>query len=613
MMCRSFGWALACSVLVLVYPADTMQLAFRGLHINVSVALFLLATCLQVAAHDLRNRAAAVAMAAGGAVLLLASILMYEAAIALLPFPLLVLVAREGVGPALQRVRQRPEAAALWLAAAVVFVAYAWMVSSGRATYQGSVAGPSVTATLAGTWAKLFSVGALRSLLGGWYDAAGMLRHEFSRYGYLALATLACCGTVAVLRSAIGSRAEAVAGENVGEVRTRSALRMAACGFVLLLLGYAPFLVSPAHLAITQRTYLFATPGAAFVVIALLVWIAGRTRAAAALSFAALTLLGLASQLFQFQQYVTISEHQRTLLRGIVESAPPDLGQRTLVVLDGSNRLNHTWMLRDNIALALSYLYAKPVTNVEICLSPSRAWQRLDGLGRPGECLQDAAGWRFRRAAPVGGPGVPPATAGPDVVVAAADAVVVTIREDGSPEPQEALDAHRRLLATGSGDMERRYRGFLLPQAPSRLVQQFTRVRETGSYRTDFGRWWSIEEPIHGSGWREADWTIGSFRHDAGSWSVTPTSSLVFEVQPRGRAGRMSGHFDAMAGGREGFQLRLNGHPVAARWADERRFDADLPAGMLLDGRNVLEVSARPAPDYYGLGAKMTWLQVDAR
>lgn len=599
---RSEAWALAAGVLVILHPADTMQVPFRSLHINVSLALLLVSACLLVAAHDHPRRRAGALLAACAGALLLAAALMYEAALPLLLLPLAVLWAADGLRATLPRLRERPEVPLLWLGAAAAWALYAWSIATTGETYQGHVAGPDIGATLARTWHQLFTVGALRALAGGWHDAAAILRVEYARYGYLLAGTLLCCATAWGAARLARPRAAAT-----GRPPARRILGLAACGLVLLLLGYILFLPSPAHLASTQRTYLFATPGAVLVTLAGLIALARVATALAAAAFAALVLLGLAAQLLYFQQYALISERQREVLRAIVEAQPAGTGGRTLLVLDGSNRLNHTWMLRDSLRHALTYLQGRPVTRVEICLWPSGAWQALDGFGRPGQCEQTASGWRLRPAAPVGGPGVAPYERGPDLELPAAGTLVARIGDEGLSAGAGAR------LAAGDEPVARRYRGFLVAPPATGLLRQFTAVRETARYRTDLGRWWNIDQPPEGSGWRDADWSVGHFHHDAGAWTVMPTATLSFLLAPRGGPGVLRGRFDALAGGREGFALRVNGQPVEARWLDDYHFQADVPAGALADGRNVLEFRARTAPDYYGLGAKLTWLEVDAR
>lgn len=610
---RSFGWGLACSLLMLAYPADTMQLAFRGIHINMALALLLLAGALAVRAHYHGLRGVGVALGAAAGALFLASILMYEAAAALLPLPLLVLLAAEGGRGTLRRMRGRPELALLWLAAPALFLLHAWRVSAARATYQASIGAPDALAGLAAAFPKLFTVGAVRALAGGWFDAVRMVRTEFASPLYLVLAAAACCAAI-VLAAALARRLRLQPELSAATAGPRlRALRLAAAGIVLMLLGYVPFLLSGAHMAITQRTYLFASPGAVFAWLAALVLLASLARRTAGAAFALMALAGLAAQLYQFHRYVAISEQQRTILRSIVESFPGDLGDRTLLLLDGSNRLNHTWMLRDNMQHALSYLYDRELKSVEICLMPAASWQRLDRFGRPGECLQEASGWRLRPAAPAGGPGVQAAPAQADRFIPAQQAVVLRIAEDGSIARDPALSAYRERLVQGDDPVARRYRAILLPREPSPLLGQFADGRDPAFYRTDFGRWWSIEEPIHGSGWREADWDIGTLRHDASAWTVSDTARLVFELRPAADVVAVRGWFSTMTPQPAGIGLRLNGQPLSAQWPDATHFEARVPASMLKEGGNVLEVQSRTASDYYGLGAKMTRLEVDGR
>jgi putative flippase GtrA len=609
---RSIGWALAASVLVLVYPADTMQLSLRGLHINVALALLLLGACLAVAGHYQRTRRAAALSGAAAALLFLVSALMYETSLALLPLPLLVLIAAEGLRPALRLVRARPELAAMWFAGAVLWLLNAGIVSASHVTFQAA-AGSQLLPTLAHTWSKLFTVAALRALVGGWYDAWGMLRQEFGRYVYLLAAALMVSGAVLLARR-WSLRLQTPATPAVTAPRWRPVARLAVCGVLMLLLGFAPYLVDEGFLTVTQRTYLFATPGAAFVWLAALVTLAGASRVIASGAFFVLLLAGLAAQLFQFHHYLSISEQQRRALRSIVEAQPGDFGGRTLIVLDGSQRLNHTWMLRENLPFALAYLYGRPVAPVEICLMPARSWQHIGALGRSnGECVEDAAGWHLRPAAPVSGPGMPASKAESETLIPAAKALVVRIAPDNSVAADSALASYRERLAHGDDLAARRYRAVLLPRGPSPLLRQFRDEREVASYHMDFGRWWSMDEPIHGSGWSDPGWVIGRLHHDAAAWTIADPATLVFDVQPAPGGSVMRGQFTAVARPEQGIPLRLNGRPLVARWPDPLHFEADLPPGMLASGRNELEISAPPSADQFGFGVRMTHLEVVPR
>lgn len=609
---RSLGWALAASVLVLVYPADTMQLAFRGIHINMALALLLLGACLAVGAHYQRSRRTALASGAAAGLLVLASTLMYETGLALLPLPLLVLVAAEGWRPAWHRVRARPELAALWLAGAALWVLNAAIVSAKHATLQSGALGPQLFTLLAQTGSKLFTIGALRALVGGWYDAFGILQQEYGRYAYLLAGTLAVAGAVLLARR-WGPRLQLPA--SAGPVsRWPAAARLAACGALLMLLGYVPYLVSVGFLVVTERTYLYASPGAALVWLAALVLLAGASRVLAGAAFFALLLAGFAAQLFQFHHYAAISEQQRSVLRSIVEAQPDDFGDRALVVLDETQSLNQGWMLRENLRYALDYLYGRNISRVEICLMPMRSWQHVDGIGRfGGECMQDAAGWHMRPAGAISGPGMAEVKAEPEVLIPREKAVVVRIAADGSAARDPALAAWHERLAHGDDAVARRYRGVLLPHAASELLRQFRVERQRASYHLDFGRWWSLVQTFRGSGWRESEWYVGQLHHDAAAWTVGDPSTIVFDLQPAAGGSVMRGRFVTKAKPDLEIRLSLNGRPLVVRWPEPLRFEADLPPGTLAAGRNVLAIDAPPARDFYGYGVQMTQLAVEPK
>ena len=607
LMLRSARWAMAFGALVLLYPADTMQLAFRGMHINVAVALVLLASALLVIAHDTLERRRGIVLGAAAAVLLAVAALMYEASLALVPLPLLVLVTRDGFAAAIARLRMRLELSALWLAGAATWLVNLLVATGARGSYQGTVAGTQLTATLQQTVPKLFSVAITRALMDGWLDALRMLRAEYASYIYVIAAAAACCLCIVAVDRWLFRQVQPPPPAD-----SRRLLRLALCGLVALVLGYAPYLLSISHVLINQRTYLFATPGAAMVVLAVLLALAARWRALAASAAAVLILLGFSAQAFQFRHYISISETQRGLLREIVENFDGELGGKTLLILDGSNRLNHTWMLRTNLKWALSYLYGKNLSMVHICLMPSHDWPVLDELGRPGECIEEPGGWRLRQSSVVTGSGfsAPPRTSA--IYLRNEDLVILRIGEDGRITGNSARAERLRQLTLGSEPVAQRYRGVLLPPAwPSGLQAQFVEPPE-GYYRWDFGRWWSMEQPIHGSGWRAAEWELHPMHQDASAWTVNDTATLVFELRRPGPAGVLGGQFDLFASEavRNTLHFSINGQPLKHQWLPDNRFFADIPPGTVREGSNIFEVHAPVAPDYYGLAARLTWFEV---
>ena len=611
---RSLGWGMLMGALVVVYPADTMQLSFRSLHINLALALLLLAAALLVAAYGQQRRLMSCCVGIVAAGLLLTSLLMYETTLALIPLPFLVMYVREGFRLTWERLRNRPELAISWIAGAGLFVVYVLLtISHGASSYQSDlVAGRGPIGLFYDALPKLISIGALRGLLGGWFDAVRMVRTEFSSYAYLSLASLACAGLI-YFRGKIFPRSDSDDSGSV-PVGWQPVLRLSMVGVLLLLLGYAPYLFSNAHLAISQRTFLFATPGAALVWLASLMLLAKLAKWVAGIAAFGLLIWGIGAQLFQFHHYAQIAATQRSLLRGIVENFDGKLGSKTLVILDAANRLGHTWMLRDSLPLTLSYLYKTPVKSVEICLMPGVSWQRRDALQRTGKCVESKNHWTFKAAGPVAGPGLILPSPIPDLAIAKEDIVTLTINADGSIRHEPALDAYRERLQRGTDDAALRYRHILARKSWPLGFKQFQDEEIHDRYRWDFGKWWSLELPTRGSGWREAGWQVNYLHHNASAWKSQERSTLLFDFAPSNKTYRVEGHFDLIVNEtiRNSLRIRLNGRELVHRWGDSGRFEADIPEGVLISGPNTIEFNSATDPNYYGLSARLDWFEVHA-
>ena len=610
---RSMSWAMVMGVLVLVYPADTMQLSFRGLHINLSLALLLLAASVQIAAYEQQRRWISGCFGLVAASLLLVSILMYESAFALMPLPFLIMYVRIGFRQTWRSVCAKPELAFSWVAALAVFVGYVLLTTTQGTSYQSDiVASRGPIDILYAALPKLFSIGMVRGLLGGWLDAAGMVKTEFSNYTYLILASLACAALIGFRRKIFygNYRDDSV----TSPLNWKPIIRLELVGILLLLLGYAPYLFSNAHLAISQRTFLFATVGAAFMWLAVLMVLKKLVRWLAVITGLGLLFFGLGAQLFQFHHYVEIAATQRSLLRSIVENFDGNLSRKTLVILDGSNRLNHTWMLRDSIPGVLSYLYERPIKSVEICLMPSGSWQRFDSLARMGKCVESKEHWTFKPATAVAGPGLPLTASPPNFTIAKDDVITLTINADSSISSEPTLNAYRTNLQRGTDDSALRYRHILARKPWPVGFGQFQDREAQDHYRWDFGKWWSMELPIHGSGWREAEWQINYFRHNASAWKSQEQSSLLFDLTPTAKVYRVDGQFDVILNQaiKNSLRIRLNGQELTHQWGIDGRFQAKIPAGLLISGSNTIEFNSATDPNYYGLSAKLDWFEVRA-
>jgi len=607
---RSTRWGVCFGLMVLLYPADTMQLSFRGLHINASLALMLFGSALFIWAQGSRSTGARWSAIVLGVVCLIAAQMMYEVAFALAPLPLVAIWCREGFRSTANQVRSRPAATGGWILASLLYAGYVLVASSsGGESYQQSLtSGRSPLAILWDALPKLFEVGMARALVGGWYDAWGMAASEFKSLLYVVVVGVLCTVLIVACRPFdVGGRGTLEADALTNEVTLW--LRMVLAGLVLFVLGYGPYLLSPPHVAISQRTYLFATPGAALVILALPIALARMWKPIAAATVLGLFTLGAAAQLFQFHHYVTLSEMQRKVLRAIVSNFDGNTDGKSLLILDHSGRLSHTWSLRDNLQPALTYLYGRRVPVAEICLMPSGERQVIDALARPGRCIEEEDRWVFADSEPL--PDVDVARR-PDRIIKKTELMALTIEVDGSVRSDATLDSYRAQLASADTPAARRYRDILNATPQGWDLGLFEPAESRSSYRWDFGRWWSLEIPTHGNGWREAEWNIGWLEHDAVAWKIRENASLVFELKPDASPYVLEGRFTVIVNPaiKDSIKLLMNSVDLPIQWQSDGSFAANIPTGVLRNGLNTLEINSKVERSYYGLSAQLTMFQV---
>lgn len=602
------GWAALFGLLFVVYPADTMQLSFRSLHINWSLGCMLAASAFTFAAWDAQSAASRICLATASAVLLAIATLMYEVAVALTPLPFLLLWAREGSREAFFRLRAGWGVTLSWIGLIALYCAYAMWIVHGGSSYQQSVAASQTPMQLlVNAVPQLFFVGLMRAFVGGWADAFGMVKIEYHHRTYLLIAAAA-----ASLIAFAGATAS-IKNANVGGSTLRAVLLRCACaGVVLAACGYVPYLFSPAHVMITQRTYLFSAVGASLSITALVILVGIRSRVAASLISAALVALGLGAEGFQFQHYVTIAQAQRAALRSIVESFNGDLNGRTLLLLDHSNRFSHTWFLRDNLSWALSYLYNRQFDKVEICLMPGGSWQRLNALQQAGSCRRGNSGWllepprdsasTYDGAKPVGTLQLPDN-----------EVKVIEIAQDGSVINPAPDPGYLEWLRSASDPAAFRYRKILtMPDKHTRFKLFEPRTPLSDRYYWDFGHWWSLENPTRGEGWREADWSATGLGRSASAWKTQVDGQMLFDLIPSHGPYRLQVHFDAVVSEavRAGTRLRINEKDLALQWKGADEVSALVSDGVLRAGVNVLEIVSPVDQSYFNLSLKMERFEI---
>lgn len=426
---------------------------------------------------------------------------------------------------------------------------------------------------------------------------------EFNSYIYLTVASTTLWAVVLYVPKT----------DQMSSQRRWQPVRLAFVGLVLMLLCYVPFLLAPSHMAITQRTYLCATPGAAMFWVAMIMqfWYFSKPMARS-ITFI-LILFGLGAQLFQFNHYVTLADRQRTYLRNIVENFDGGSGSETLVVLDESNELGDTWMLLpDGLMYALSYIYGHPIARVEICHIPSNEWKRPGALARNGVCIDTKDEWILRYPSSVNGPDYTHPAVPDDVKITKKTIVTLVIHPDGSVSQSPALNEYRGLLTTSNDTVALRYRGFLFTNHKSTKFNLFKEQARSNSYRWDFGDWWSLDLPIRGSGWRPAEWAVNSFDHQAQAWKTTEKSSLFFDLTPAPNPYLLQGRFSTFLNDsiKNSLQIRLNHHDLAFKWISPTVFEAVIPKGVLKSSSNEIEFNTSVDSNYFGLSAALDYFKI---
>ncbi|MFJ3521371.1 hypothetical protein ACIPO9_02745 [Pseudomonas sp. NPDC090203] len=604
---NSQKWSIFAAILIIVYPADTMQLSFRSIHINWALSLLLLATVLQLKALSEASKGWGYAIVASA--FLLAACSMYEASILLSPLPVLVLYASTGLKNTYREARTQILKHILWAVGVCVYVTYVIYTAPHVKSYQSNISGQDTLATLTHSFPHLFSIGLLRTVLGGWFDAVSITYSEFSNYWYAALVTISLVVAATFIAKATKPR------KNDTTVSDHAvALRTMVVGALLTLLGYAPFLLSLSHQSISQRTFLFASLGGVLITSSALILIYRHSKTLSRSAAVALLFVGLCTQIFQFQHYANLGNREKQILSSIISKLVEQPSSKQLVILDKTNELNDTWMfLASNLRAALTYVYGHDFAGIQICRMPSKEWQQPDNLARKGNCEETSEEWVFHYPEAVTGPYVPLREELPDLHISKLTAIAIVV----DPDNEADLPQNRTLIQLSSPHNTSRlakvYRNVLKNSTPSYWMTGLADHQAKSSYHWNFGDWWSMELPIAGTGWRPAEWTVNNFHHDAVAWITSDIATLNFKFTPNDRIYRLSGEFTDFINShvREGLTMSINGENVPITWTAPGEFSGAVPVGALRSGVNTLSIYSKTDKNQYGLSGRLTRFSID--
>jgi hypothetical protein len=290
--------AVCVGALALVIPADTQQIALRNIHINLAVALMLVACLASLHAFfctTARRRGLhlTIAFACG-----VAGCGIYEPVFPLYALTPLLLFGRLGLRRTWSLVLRRRIATAAWLVGVTASGAYLWFaIAVQKSAYQVSLAGGAsggIVRSILANADALFESAGYRFFYDAWRMAWHVAVNQTLHPAMLA-------GVFLVIFAVLNSRQ--VHGRNRAQ-KPALLIRAFIAGVAGLALGYAPVLASVSHIAVSQRTFIAATPGAAIALTVLLAC-QGMVSRTAAIAMASVALsLGLFAQLFQHDMYV---------------------------------------------------------------------------------------------------------------------------------------------------------------------------------------------------------------------------------------------------------------------------------------------------------------------
>jgi hypothetical protein len=562
---RRFSVALALGLLTVFFPADTMQIPFRGIHINWSIALAFVAILLLFGAFEARSRYAKLILAAFASVTFAAAALMYEAVAPLAILPFLAPFVRLDARSALTVLRSNWQALTIWIVGLVGYALYFVSIVTSGITYQGAISQTSSASQVSQILQRIpdaLTYSLNRTFVEAWVEAANFTVSSLDKYWFVLLFAAAVLATISYLNRFDPGRPKH---------RLSQFAKLCALGIILFLVGYAPFLPSNAHLFTTQRTFLVSAFGAAAVLTSLLYLLFSfAPRIVFSLSATLLISLSFVSQLYQFDRYSRIyADHIWPALNllTLTESLTPNA--KTLTIVNEAGSLSGTWDFGVVMPSADSYIFAKDRLIV-VCDEHNNRPMPLVFVAEDqrGTCqLSDSS-------ATSEGPNSP------------ADRPLVHWKRDGSvsvrnmppnitvqPIPTRALE----LIGLGHW---------------TKADSLFGSLDRSDKFICEFESTWGYAYPCRTFGFYDGGAVRRGLTTISSAWAVERKAGVIFDLQPT--ANDYSITIDlrnlAVLPGEVG--LLLNGAPVQDLKASKTRLTAKVSSDRFKSKANVLEIEA---------------------
>ena len=346
----SKAFALLAALLLIVFPADEGIFTFRAVHIHGAVALYLFGVYFLLRLWDRFEWWSLLLMWAT----VIASLFVYEVGYALVFVTPLILIVKRNTPDFGKRLIRLGIA---WYLAPLITLVYAALTLGDGDTYQGwviqhsGINEPSIITDLARSVGNAY----YQHFVGGWLDA---LRTLTANAGFDLLAGVL---TVGALAAAMRLKQTLLS-------TNRRSFWLFASGFVMIFLGFAPFLITPSR-DVQWRVFLFSSVGGALCFVSLCLWLSHRSRPVYYVLVGAFLFVATVNGLNQQQYYVSLSQTEQQLLRGVIEQIPQPKPNVPVVVVDETGKYWSNWTLGASYLLtaSLQYIYEDYSAQFVLC------------------------------------------------------------------------------------------------------------------------------------------------------------------------------------------------------------------------------------------------------
>ena len=562
---RNLALAALLALLTLLYPADTMQLSFRSLHINCAVALALLGNVVIIFATQVATRSSRLILATVASTIFSVALLMYEPVIGLAVLPLLIIFARQGVA-ATWLLRERLDVFFLWTVAIGAWLSFfLWSIGRGSQYHLLAFSDTSFSSLVYRAGA-LATSGLYRAFYECWIELGQIILMRLSNFAY------PLCFTALLLLAFVwlaGGRSEPVT-----NCDKASGARLVAAGLAAFLVAYTINLYELAHVYITQRTFLVPAIGAALVVLGGVVFLSAiLDRRLVGVVSAALVGGCFVVELYQFDKYSRIyATTTKPLLSALAPYISAARNRRYSVIFNDYGYLSGTWDLGE-LQLALGYvLPGIRASFIFICETRSgRLLPRRPGpTAKRGYCRRTEEGVMLTF----------PDEAQPTLL---RDAAVVELGVDGVTSAEESELTPIPHMLSG------RVQQLLAPSKWEPAESMFRRQERPDQFECRFESMWGYASPCHAFGFYDSV----PYRAALGSsyaWIGETTAGMIFDIQPSHPVYQLIVEVvDAVSPSR-GMELSLNGTKLTEGHLDATSFRATFPSYMLRNQHNILEL-----------------------